>query len=227
MKRTLGVLLVSAALGGCMTANHGGPPPVGCGGFGGGGFAAQAPGVQGPWGTPVAMAAPYSSSPPDAALARAMMSQSVPLNLVQASYSPGANAASGVIQAGGSCPARWLRTRDDAAGRRTSPAGASRFANDAGAGHDAGARRHSRCRRSHSIRHAIALSHEPHVGAIRRPSGHEDILVRTWGRVQGRLHRYSVDRSGPLQLRAGGGIYRLKLSDIPNRPGLELYPSSR
>ena len=108
MKRTLGVLLVLAALGGCMTADHR-PPAVGCGGFGGAGtrlssLAFRALGVS-RWRWP----RPSLTSPPDAALARSMMSQGVPLNLVQASYSPGAAANSGVIQAGGSCPARWLR----------------------------------------------------------------------------------------------------------------------
>src|SRR5262249_60624328 len=38
----------------------------------------------GPWGQPVPMAAPYTAQPPDgAAAARAMMAQSVPLDVVQ------------------------------------------------------------------------------------------------------------------------------------------------
>ena len=61
--------------------------------------APSVPGFQGPYGQPVAMAAPYTSAPPGGAdMARAMVRQSVPLELVQqvqqAGYNP--DARSGV-----------------------------------------------------------------------------------------------------------------------------------
>src|SRR5205085_1311592 len=105
MKRAAGVWLVTVALGGCMSADHGpAMPGPGCGGgFGGAGCAPTVPGVQGPWGQPVAMAAPYSAAPASGeALARAMMSQSVPLDLVQASGATGAGSHSGLMQASAS-----------------------------------------------------------------------------------------------------------------------------
>src|SRR6202035_2271716 len=72
---------------------------VGCNG----GFAPTVPGVQGPWGQPVAMAAPYSAVPPGASAAYAMMSRSVPLDAVQMAGAP--PSPSGVVQAGASMPA--------------------------------------------------------------------------------------------------------------------------
>ncbi len=74
--------------------------------------APSVPGFQGPNGAPVAMAAPYTSAPPGGAdMARAMVRQSVPLELVQqvqqAGYNP--DARSGVTPAqfcapGANCP---------------------------------------------------------------------------------------------------------------------------
>src|SRR5438309_778600 len=99
MKRTAATWVLLAALGGCTTMDHG-PSPIGCGGCGSGGVA-TVPGVQGPWGQPVAMASPYSAEPPGAAAARAMLARNVPLDLVQACASAGAGAPSGIQQAGG------------------------------------------------------------------------------------------------------------------------------
>jgi hypothetical protein len=60
------------------------------------------PGAQGPWGAPVAMAAPYSAAPPSGeATARAMLAQSMPMDLVQAGFAAAGGAPSGIIQAGG------------------------------------------------------------------------------------------------------------------------------
>src|SRR5207253_6391959 len=78
------------ALGGCMSVDTGE-------GYGGGGYGAShssgyrghdmappaVPGVMGPYGQAVPMAPPYSSAPPGAMAAQAMMSNSVPLNMVQ------------------------------------------------------------------------------------------------------------------------------------------------
>jgi hypothetical protein len=86
MKRRLGALIVATAMGGCMSANHssqtGGDPTVRASGQ----FTTQTvPGVVGPYGEPVQMAAPYTASAPSWLTARRaeyMMSQSVPLDMV-------------------------------------------------------------------------------------------------------------------------------------------------
>jgi hypothetical protein len=83
MKRTAGACVLLAALGGCTTMDYGpgmGAGSIGCGGRGG--YTAAVPGVQGPWGQPVAMAAPYSADPPGAAAAKAMMARSLPLDML-------------------------------------------------------------------------------------------------------------------------------------------------
>src|SRR5262245_57636212 len=86
MKRTAGAFAFLAAVSGCVSMDAG---PGQSGGFGceiGGGRAPTVAGLQGPWGQPVAMAAPYSYSnqSPGADAARAMMAQSVPMDLIQA-----------------------------------------------------------------------------------------------------------------------------------------------
>ncbi|HMC64375.1 MAG TPA: hypothetical protein VKI65_05500, partial [Gemmataceae bacterium] len=109
MKRTAGAWLLLAALSGCVSMEYDTDGPRGCCG---GGSPPAVPGVQGPWGQPVPMVAPYSAAPPTDNTARAMMSQSIPLSMVQpqtgvmqagASVVPGS--PSGVTQAGGPCPA--------------------------------------------------------------------------------------------------------------------------
>ena len=103
MKRIAGAFVLLAALSGCVSMDAG---PGQSGGFGcsmNGGRAPTVDGVQGPWGQPVAMAAPYSYSnqSPGADAARAMMARSVPMDLVQAGALNLPAAGSGVVQAGG------------------------------------------------------------------------------------------------------------------------------
>src|SRR5205807_7319648 len=97
MKRSAGALFMLAALGGCVSTGSG---PGSGGGYGGcmAGGALTVPGVQGPWGAPVAMAAPYSATPPNGeAAAREMLARSVPLEVMQAGASGYAGAPSGII----------------------------------------------------------------------------------------------------------------------------------
>jgi hypothetical protein len=83
-RRIIGAMVFLSALGGCMSTdtppetggmrpNYGksfGPPTV--------------PGLEGPYGTPVPMAAPYNMAPPGSLYAaQRMMSNSLPLNMVQ------------------------------------------------------------------------------------------------------------------------------------------------
>ncbi len=100
MKRTAGTWVLLAALGGCTSMDHN-PSPLGCGSCGPRGHAATVPGVQGPWGQPVAMAAPYSAEPPGAAAARAMLARSVPLDIVQTVAHTGPGATGGIQHAAG------------------------------------------------------------------------------------------------------------------------------
>src|SRR5262245_13788263 len=79
MKRTAGAFMLLAALGGCV-ATESGPgmsgPAFSCGG-GNGMTRPAVPGVQGPLGQPIAMAAPYSACPPGETAAREMMARSL------------------------------------------------------------------------------------------------------------------------------------------------------
>ena len=62
----------------------------------------------------------------------------------------------------------------------------------------------------------------PHVaGRVRQPRGHDRLVGRRLARS---VRLRAADRAGPLQLSAGA-IYRLKLTNIPGRPGVELYPT--
>jgi hypothetical protein len=111
MKRTVGLMVLLAGLAGCVNDNPGPymgsywanqQNPGGCVGC-----TARAPssvpGVQGPWGQPVAMAAPYNAAPPPGeAAAKAMLGLSLPLSEVQqAGLQMPAGAPSGIVQAGG------------------------------------------------------------------------------------------------------------------------------
>jgi hypothetical protein len=111
MKRTAGLTVLLAGLAGCVNDNPG--PYMGSywanqqNPGGSVGCTARAPtsvpGMQGPWGQPVAMAAPYTAAPPPGeAAAKAMLGLSLPLNEVQqAGLNQPAGARSGIVQAGG------------------------------------------------------------------------------------------------------------------------------
>jgi hypothetical protein len=86
MKRSLSALMLAAAVGGCATSNHAptaATAPATARAYGE--YIPQTvPGVVGPYGEPIPLAAPYTSSPPvNAAQARRMMADSVPLSYVQ------------------------------------------------------------------------------------------------------------------------------------------------
>src|SRR5260370_32004344 len=96
MKRTAGAMVLLAALSGCVTTEGGTDhspwshaAAVGEGGPGGccaGGCPPTVPGMQGPWGAPVAMQMPYAASPnvpSGAAAARALLNTNMPMELVQ------------------------------------------------------------------------------------------------------------------------------------------------
>ncbi|MCS6851732.1 MAG: hypothetical protein NZ700_11255 [Gemmataceae bacterium] len=237
MKRTAGALTLLATLSGC----------VGTGGFqptlGGAGPSLNAgpvippkvPGVQGPWGEPVAMAAPYNASPPSAQAAMKMMSRHVPLELVQpvaAAPQTGvvpASATSSPGQGSGVVPALGTGVMDGRVPGAIIPAGAITppgvpFAPGmmpGGVKGPPGA--------------VAALGALPHAQAPQFPSHRTE--VRFVGPAGMKISWYAPAGDGKqgfatTQLDAParynfvqGAIYRLKLSEIPNRPGLELYPT--
>jgi hypothetical protein len=96
-------MMFLAALGGCVSTDR--QQGAGFGGAYNNGMVngpPAIPGVQGPWGQPVAMAAPYTSAMPSGeAAAREMMSRNVPIDLVQVCGTSLPGASCGVVQAGG------------------------------------------------------------------------------------------------------------------------------
>jgi hypothetical protein len=113
MKRTAGVLALLAAAGGCVSTGNPGPymGDVWKGGPSTGsccatGSPTTVPGMQGPWGAPVTMAAPYSSAPPTGEqAARDMLAQSLPMNQIQrTNYTRNGASTGGIMPAGGMLP---------------------------------------------------------------------------------------------------------------------------
>ncbi len=225
MKRKAGAMVLLAALGGCVSTdpggsgtymshafNNSGPTPDGVHSgvhYGG----PTVPGAQGPMGQPVAMAFPYNVSPPSgAAAAQAMLKQSVPLEMVQqAGYTmngPMGGPAGGIQQAGGICPPGLP------GGGMPSPI------------------------LPPGLRPPGAVAA---VGALTGGTGTPFAVQRTSVRFVGppgmKITWYAPTPDGkagfgPQYLEAPGrynfsqaAIYRLKLSDIPDLPGVELYPT--
>jgi hypothetical protein len=210
MKRIATAMLLLAALGGCMSTDR--QPNAGFGSTYNTGMVngpAAIPGVQGPWGQPVAMSAPYSAAPPSGEqAAREMMAHSVPIDLVQVGGKsmPG---SSGVVQAGGMLSPPGVPFQPLAPGIAMNPPpppGAVAAAGAlTGAGYGAGAGQRTEVR---------------FVG----PSG----MKISWftGAGHGNLALAGAAMTAPTRYNfIQGGIYRLKLSGIPQRPGLDLYPT--
>src|SRR5262249_3953385 len=182
---------------------------------------ASVPGVQGPWGAPVAMAMPYAASPPGEAAARAMIQNSVPMDMVQAAM-PGTSAPGGVAAAvvpgGGPPPLPHQGPIQRVSCEQ--PAGPGMPGVVAAVG---------------------ALGTGGAVGAMGGGPGGPFPAKRTEIRFAGpagmKISWCATGADGTAcfvgnQLEAPArynflqaAIYRLKLSDVPNRPGLELYPT--
>ena len=241
MKRTVGAMVLLAAVGGCVSSDPGG-------GAGGGQYmsrafdhgnvgcmsgspmcAASVPGFQGPNGQPVAVAAPYNSRPVGGAdLARSMVRQSVPLELVQQTgFAP--DGKSGIVQAqgfcppGGNCPPNMAppglpgMPGPGMAGPGMPGGGGNPFVPGQG---------------PPGVVAAVgALTGAPSPYPAQRTE------VRFTGPNGMRITWFAPTPDGkaafgPQYLEAPGrynflqaSIYRMKLSDIPNRPGVELYPT--
>jgi len=235
MKRATSAMLLLAGLAGCVsTESGGGGQYMGKAfdhGNSGGCMSGAActgpsvPGFQGPWGQPVAMAAPYNAKPVGGAdLARAMVRQSVPLDLVQqAGFNPAG--PSGVTQAQyvppgptpGLTPPGIPAQPGFPGAPNGTPAG-NPFVPGMGA--------------PGAVAAVGALA-----GGAPAPYPVQRTEVRFTGPNGMRVSWYAPTPDGrpgfgPTYLEAPGrynflqaAIYRLKLSDIPNRPGVELYPT--
>jgi hypothetical protein len=244
-------MVLLAALGGCMSMEQGSGAG---GGFGGGGFghshgdmaagsgcfqcegrAPEVPGVVGPYGQPVPMVAPYAAAPPGAEAARSMLNHSVPLELVQAGGLSAPGASSGVVRAGGIPPAGLLPGTITPAGGLMAPPGvppAPGFAPPGGGGPMPPGP--PPCATPYPPGAVAAVggllpgggsvfpTHRTEVRFV-RPSG----MRISWyapGGAGATFTTSQIEAPGRYNF-AQGAIYRLKLSNIEGRPGLELYPT--
>jgi hypothetical protein len=182
-------------------------------------YAPEVPTVQGAWGEPIPMAAPYNAKPPSGAdVARAMIASSQPLDIIQQSgYLK--DSSYPIIPAGGQCPGGMC----PAPGNLISPPGI--------AGVPPGA-----LPPGLSPPGAVAA-----VGALTggpaAPFPVQRTEVRFVGPAGMKISWYGPSADGrgsfgPQYLQAPArynflqaSIYRLKISDIPNHPGTELYPT--
>jgi hypothetical protein len=206
MKRTIGALFVLAAISGCVSDYTPRSTAPWAGGGGSGGGYANVPNAQGPWGQPVAMAAPYNAAPPGAEAAASMMARSMPMDVVQAAGISSSGLPSGVVHAGGFSPA-------------SAPFQQAGFA--MGGDYPPG---------------VVAAT-----GAITNPATDRFPTKRTEVRFvaptgmkvswcsampDGRPGFSTQSLDVPFNYNfAQAAIYRLKLSHILNRPGVELYPT--
>ena len=232
MKRTAGTMMLLAALGGCVTTGEG---PYGSGAGGpclgtscGAHATPSVPGVQGPYGQPVAMAAPYSYAPPsgkDAAMA--MLQNSVPLDMVQqANHKAGYGSGSGILQAqallpGAAMPAGGI-TPPGVPMTPGAPGGSGIQVTNGGGPPGAVAAVGALTGGSGGLpgRYAPQRTEVRFVG----PNG----MKISWytGAADGRggYGTGGVEAPGRYNF-VQASIYRLKLSNIPGRPGLDLYPT--
>lgn len=246
MKRITSVCMLLAALGGC-TSPQRGPSMEGLrAGRCCGGVPPTVPGVQGSWGTPVPMVGPYTSKPPAGAdLARQMMSNSVPLQLVQQTPQlpkqdaqtvqamAGGDPSSGIVQAGAvsmpNMPASIMR-----AGGVVPPGMPPGPGMPGGPN---GLMAAGGCCNSLPVPAipgavaAVGVPPGPGPSASRRsevrfaaPAG---MKVAWYGYgPDGRpgFAGNQIEVPGRYNF-VQGAIYRLKLSEIANRPGVDLYPT--
>jgi hypothetical protein len=226
MKRCAGVLMLLAALGGCVSTGQ--APPWGsspsyssCGG-GQAGHAASVPGYQGPWGQPVAMAMPYAADPPGELAARAMLANSMPVNMVQQAGGVLPGNAPAIVPAGfaqaGPMPLPHqgpiMPVGHKAAACPPGPpvAGAVAAVGAVGAGGvGAGMPGGAACTKRTEVRFTA-------------PAGMKVSWYTGTPDGKGGFGPNRLDVPGRYNF-LQAAIYRLKLSDIPGRPGLELYPT--
>jgi len=167
------------------------------------------------------MAAPYSYAPPsgkDAAMA--MLQNSVPLNMVQqAGYTPGQG--SGIMQAQGQYPGAALPPGSIAPpGMPTIPGGHDSGSQMPSGGPPGAVAAVGALTGGMPSRFAPARTEVRFVG----PSGMKISWYTGDPRGRGGFSMTGIEAPGRYNF-TQASIYRLKLSNIPGRPGLELYPT--
>jgi hypothetical protein len=217
MKRKAGALALLAALGGCVSTEKTGPQP---GQFGAVSQARQVAGVQGPWGEPVPVTA-QSATPP------AMTAK-------KATPADAKKAKGGVVQAAAAVPA----------GKKDSGVVTANAKMPAG-------KKDSGIVQTNGLMGPGVVAPPP--GAVAAVGALPGIPVGGLGGMPGQpAARTSIRFTGPAGMQIAwfapspesrngftpaqvevpgrynfiqGGVYRLKLTNIPNRPALELYPT--
>ncbi|OAI48072.1 hypothetical protein AYO44_01330 [Planctomycetaceae bacterium SCGC AG-212-F19] len=221
MKRLAAVLVLAAGLCGCTTTGTETAAPVVRNGVG---YRPSVPGFEGPMGQPVPITAPYAAKQPSGAeYARAMMAANMqpgmappgggPSGIMQAGAFEPAGGPSGIMQTGGIAPPGM----PPPPGMMTPPGVPNGIMP---VGHQG------------PVPNAVAA-----VGAINGPGGPRFPTRRTevrfvgpagmkiaWPGAMGDVRNNQIEAPGRYNF-VQGAIYRLKLSDLPGRPGVDLYPT--
>ncbi|MCS7045372.1 MAG: hypothetical protein NZO58_03350 [Gemmataceae bacterium] len=241
MRRKACALLITAAMGGCMTMEQGQHGPGCAGSWGAHKGPPMVPGVVGAHGQGIPMAAPYHvAPPPNAYLAQRMMANSVPLDMVQIHRGgnapalggvPGGNAPPTPIPAGGvlTPPGVPFAPGVPVAGS-VAPIG---FTPDGGgvvhAHLPTGVPAHG------NVQPAQYAPQAAHGGPVRFTG--QRTQIRFAGPTGMKISWYTQGPDGkpafsstPLEAPARynfpqGAVYRLKLSNIKDLPGIERYPT--
>lgn len=270
MKRIYGSILTLATLSGCVTTENSGGSfmaqrrseqnPASQDGIGRGAYTAQSiPGVQGPWGAPVAVTGPYKATPISGeAAAKAMIANSVPLSMVQqASFKPGRLPASqnpmqqamsgmpaGAMMPGGMLSPPGMPAMPGMPGGMPGMPGAMPGGNSSGmtlanlgmpmGGAPSGMMGGPPTGMPGAVNAMGALTGG---GAPSAPIPVQRTEVRFIEPAGMKISWFAPGSDGKpgfnsQYLESPGrynflqaAIYRLKLSEVPNRPGVELYPT--
>lgn len=231
MKRTAAISVLLAGLSGCMSPSSGSSQtahPMNMA------YQSSIPNVQGPMGEPVPM------------MARAKAPDSSGAQLAQAIMMPPGMMAPGMVPPGGMPPSAMPGGGMPSGGSpsgvmlasATDPNGGSSGVVRAGGvcldepGGPGGVKQAGCCSYGPPVPNAVAA-----VGAITGPGGPRFPTRRSevrfvgpagmkisWPGVYGEVRNNQIEAPGRYNF-VQGSIYRLKLSDLPGRPGVDLYPT--
>jgi hypothetical protein len=210
MKRIAGAFTLLAALGGCMSANH---RDRHAGNFGRTGSAKEVPGVVGPWGTPLPSAANGMSAQGHAVVP--VHAQEKEPGILPAVFTAGPG--SGLQQAhyGGDMrsPGNGPIVERGIQRKRTGQVPPPPFAGPPGAVAAVGAL-------------PFGMPQMANARSSVRFAGPDGMLVSWLSPGPGGKPAFANQLQAPARYNfLQGGVYRLKLTNIPKRPQLELYPT--
>lgn len=254
MKRTLAACVLLSAFSGCVATDSCGDGHGSCcPGPSGRSIVPTIPGVQGPRGEPIAMAAPYSAMPNEIYSPREMMAQSLPLDfvqfagrtppppssgVVQGGYTAAQGAPSGLMQANytassgmssevmptaGSCPPGGCPPNMMMPAGMISPAG---MPPGPGMSPGPGIPPPAATAAVGALTGGAPQRFPTHRSSVRflNPPGMKVSWYAPTGDGKAGFSPAQIEVPGRYNF-VQAAIYRLKLADIPNRPGLELYPT--